>query len=247
MWGRLGLSLSEAAIMRKDFKAFTRRRELMYFFVLPIVITMIYIIPLTRTPYFQAFSIFSALILLIPGALMATSMGSMIIGQEGASVWHLYSSPVQAKSLVKCKYAFVVTFSCVVTLACSTVGILIIRPSMRTIFAAVIESIFLIVSLSTVSLQAGIKGASFVEIPRPRMIKPVEGIINFIICLILAVVILAPLIPYAGTMIGLLDPLPQSYLYIALTISGAIAAIVTYGFYRVAVKNAEDFLAKAEI
>jgi hypothetical protein len=246
IWGRLGFSLSEAAIMRKDFNAFTRRRELMYFFVLPIVITIMYI-PLTQTPYFQTLSIFSALILLVPGALMALMLGSMIIGQEGAPVWHLYSSPVTAESLVKCKYAFVVIFSCAVTLACSTVGILIIRPSLRTIFAALIESIFLIVSLSAVSLRAGIKGASFVEIPRPRMIRPMESIINFIICFILAGVILAPLIPYAGTMMGLLQPLPQFYLYIALAISGAIAAILTYGFYRIAVKNAEDFLTKAEI
>jgi hypothetical protein len=246
IWGRLGFSSSEAAIMRKDFKAFTRRRELMYFFVLPIVITIMYT-SVMRVPYFQASSGFSALILLIPGALMATSMGSMIIGQEGAPVWHLYSSPVTAESLVKCKYGFVAIFSCVVTLACSTIGILIIRPSLRIISAALIESIFLIVTLSAVSLRAGVKGASFVEIPRPRMIRPVDTIINFIICTILASVILAPLIPYAGTMIGLLAPLPQFYFYIALAISGATAAIVTYGFYGIAVKNAEDFLAELEI
>jgi len=245
--GRLGLSLSEVAIMKKDFKAFTRRRELMYFFALPIIITMIYLSLTTSTPYFKGLSFFSALILLVPGALMATSMGSMIIGQEGTPVWHLYSSPVTAESLAKCKYAFVVIVSCAVTLACSTVGILIIRPSLRIILAALIESIFLIVSLSAISLRTGIKGASFVEIPRPRMIRPVESIINFIICLISAGVILAPLIPYIGTMTGLLEPLPQLYLYIALAISGAIAAILTYGFYRIAVKNAEDFLAKAEI
>jgi len=47
-------------------------------------------------------------------------------------------------------------------------------------------------------------------------------------------------------MIGLLDPLPEFYLYIALAISGTTAAIATYGFYGIAVKNAEDFLAEAE-
>jgi len=219
----------------------------MYFFALPIIITMIYLSLTTSTPYFQGLSFFSALILLAPGALMATSMGSMIIGQEGAPVWHLYTSPIKAESLVKCKYAFVVIVSCAVTLVCSTVGILIVRPSVRTIFAALIESIFLIISLSAVSLITGIKGASFVEIPRPRMIRPVESIINFIICLILASAILAPFIPYTGTMMGLLDPLPQFYLYVALAISGAIAAIVTYGSFTIAVRNARDFLAKAEI
>lgn len=233
--------------MRKDFKAFTRRRELMYFFALPIIITMIYLSLTTSTPYFQGLSFFSALILLAPGALMATSMGSIIIGQEGTPVWRLYSSPIKAESLVKCKYAFIVIVSCVVTLACSTVGILIIRPSMRTIFAALIESIFLIVSLSAVSIVAGIKGVSFVEIPRPRMVRPVEGIINFVICSILTGVILFPLIPYIGTTMGFHIPLPQFYLYLALAISGVITAIVSYGSLRIAVKNAKDFLAKAEI
>ena len=59
--------------------------------------------------------------------------------------------------------------------------------------------------------------------------------------------ILAPLFPYAVAMMGFLNPLPQFYLYVALAISGAIAAIVTYGFYGIAVKNAKDFLAEAEI
>ena len=247
LWERLGFSLSEAAIMRKDFKAFTRRRELMYFFALPIIITMIYLSLTTSTPYFQGLSFFSALILLAPGALMATSMGSIIIGQEGTSVWRLYSSPIKAESLVKCKYAFVVIVSCAVTLVCSTLGILIVRPLMRTILAAIIESILLIVSLSAVSLIAGIKGASFVEIPRPRMIRPVESIINFIICLILAGVILFPLIPYIGTIMGFYSPPPPFYLYFALAISGVITAIVTYGSFTIAMKNAKDFLAKAEI
>jgi hypothetical protein len=246
IWGSLGFSLPEAAIMRKDFKAFTRRRELMYFFVLPILITMIYVMSLTQTPYFQASSVFSAMILLVPGASMALMLGSMIIGQEGAPVWHLSSSPVTAESLVKCKYAFIVTFSCAVTLACSIVGILIICPSLTLMLAALIESILLIISLSAVSLRAGITGASFVEVPRPRMISPRAGFINVITCVLLAGVILAPLTPYAGAMLGLLDPPPQFHLYFALAISGAIAAIVTYGFYRIAVKNAEDLLAEVD-
>jgi len=248
IWGRLGFSLSEAAIIRKDFKAFTRRRELMYFFVLPIVFMIMPLMQIGRAGTLPPQGLlFTFAMILMPGAIMAISLGSMIIGEEGSPVWHLYSSPITAESLVKCKYAFVVIFSCAVTLACGAVGILIFRPSLRMIFAVIMESIFLIVSLSAVSLRAGIKGADFIEIPRPRMIRPLEAIINFIICLILAGVILAPLIPYAGAMIGFLKPLPQFYLYVALAISGAVAAIVTYGFYRIAVKNAKDFLAEAEI
>ncbi len=252
IWGKLGFSSAEAAIMRKDFKAFTRRRELMYFFVLPIVIVISMIMPFmqrsqtgTLSPYDPLFML--ALSFLMSGTMMSVMLGSMIIGQEGSPVWHFYSSPITAESLVKCKYAFVVIFSCAVTLTCGTISILLFHPSPRMILAAVIESIFLIVSLSAVSLRAGIKGADFIEIPRPRMVRPLEAIVNLIICLILAGVILAPLIPYMGATIGFLKPLPQSYLYIALTVSGAIAAIVTYIFYKIAVKNAKDFLAEAKI
>jgi len=39
--GKLGFSLTEAAIVRKDLKAFTRRRELMTIFIVPIVLILI--------------------------------------------------------------------------------------------------------------------------------------------------------------------------------------------------------------
>ncbi len=44
--GRLGFSTAEAALIRKDLKAFTRRRELISVFILPVVIL---IIPLTQS------------------------------------------------------------------------------------------------------------------------------------------------------------------------------------------------------
>jgi hypothetical protein len=47
-------------------------------------------------------------------------------------------------------------------------------------------------------------------------------------------------------MLGLLDPPSPSYTNLALAVSGVIAAIVTYGFYRIAVKNAEDLLAEVD-
>jgi TRAP-type mannitol/chloroaromatic compound transport system permease small subunit len=42
-------------------------------------------------------------------------------------------------------------------------------------------------------------------------------------------------------------PLPESYVYAALPISWAIASVIAYVFYRIALKNAEEFLLKAEI
>ncbi|MDH5267790.1 MAG: hypothetical protein OEW62_08955, partial [Candidatus Bathyarchaeota archaeon] len=75
-------------------------------------------------------------------------------------------------------------------------------------------------------------------------------LVNMIVCFVLALVILAPLIPYAVTTISILGiplPLPTVDLYVALPISAVIALIVTYMFYKIALKNAKEFLIKAEV
>jgi hypothetical protein len=251
--GKLGFSSLEAAVIRKDFKAFTRRRELMYVFIMPLVIILmplmqylgIYGRPVEPAPSRFLF----ALILLAPGALMAVMLGLMIIGEEGGSVWLFFSSPITARSLIKCKYAFVIILSCIVTLICGVIGILVARPSPDIATALLIESILLIFALGAVSLRAGIKGADFAEAPRPRMVRPLTAFVYTLLCLVLALAILSPLIPYAVAMMNLPIPLPLPAmdLYVAVSISAVIALVVTFVFYRIALKNAEEFLLKAEI
>jgi len=248
---KLGFSSLEAAVMKKDFRAFTRRRELMYIFIMPLVFMLMplmqYLGALGQSPSTEASPFLFAWILLMPGALMAVMLGNMIVGQEGGSVWYLYSSPITANGLVKCKYTFIIIFSCIVTIACSIVGILVAHPSLNFAVASFVESLLLIFALGAVSLGAGIIGADFVEIPRPKMIRPLTALVNVIVCFVLALVILAPLIPYAVTTIGIPLPLPMVDLYVALPISVIIAIIITYIFYKKAIKDAKEFLAKAEV
>jgi hypothetical protein len=251
--GKLGFSSLEAAVIRKDFKAFTRRRELMYIFITPLVVILV--------PLMQYLGIYggpvppeasrflSAWILLAPGAIMAVMLGTMIIGEEGGSIWLFFSSPITARSLVKSKYAFIIIFSCIVMLVCGVIGILIARPSLDIAIALLIESVLLMFALGAVSLGAGIKGADFTEVPRPRMVRPLTVVVYGLLCLLLALAILSPLIPYSVTMMNLPVPvsLPKIDLYVAISISAVIAVVVTFVFYKIALKNAEEFLIKAEI
>jgi len=252
--GKLGFSSLEAAVIKKDFKAFTRRRELMYIFIIPIVFILMplmqYFGAIGRSPLTEASPFLFAWILLMPGALMAVMLGNMIVGQEGGSVWYLYSSPITANGLVKCKYTFIIIFSCIVTVVCSIVGILVAHPSINFVVASFTESLLLILALGVVSLGAGIRGADFVEVPRPRMIRPLTALVNMIVCFVLALVMLFPLIPYAVSMVSIIGiplPLPTVDLYVALPISAVISFIITYVFYRIALKNAEHFLIRAEV
>jgi hypothetical protein len=253
--GKLGFSTAEASLIRKDLRAFTRRRELMSIFIVPIVIILVQVmqtLSLTETVPVQVFVYVAASTFLLPASVMAMSLGSFMIGEEGQAVWRIYASPISAKTLVKSKYFFIIFFSIIVLAITGIFGFIVYHPSLRATIVAYCEAVFLIFALGSISLSNGIKGADFTETPRARMIHLSRSLINLGTCLLAGIAMLAPFFPYALSsmlseiMSGLtvevfLDPL------LALVVSAIIAIIVTVIFYRIALKNASELLAKAEI
>jgi hydrogenase-4 membrane subunit HyfE len=189
---------------------------------------------------------FLAMTFLFPAAIMTIVMGNFMMGEEGQTVWRIYSSPISAKNLVKSKYSFMLFFPLIILPVTGTIGYVLFQPSLRAVMALTLEAVFLVFALGALSLSNGIKGADFAEVPRPRMIRTEWGLINMLTCLAAALAVLAPLLLYAiPTFIGVsLGPFIDFYL--AVIISGIIAAVLTVIFYTMAVGNAKELLAKAE-
>ncbi|MBC7091927.1 MAG: hypothetical protein H5T50_08505 [Nitrososphaeria archaeon] len=244
---RLGFLPIEAAILRKDFKAITRRLELMYIFAMPVIIIIMPLITIVReeTPIPTMLQFLWIYMTLVPGAFMAMMIGSLIVGSEGGGFWYIRASPVSAKSFVKAKYSFTIIFSVIVALVCALAAIVFGIPSTKVLFVGLLESIFSIIALSMIGLVSGIKGADFREKPRPRMIRPEWSIINFIAAIIVELAIVAPLLPYAIKPI-LQFHIPEYYFYLALFLSGAVALTATYIAYPIALKSAKELLMKQE-
>lgn len=249
--GRLGFSTAEAALIRKDLKAFTRRRELMMIFIIPIVVI---IAPLMQslgameTPVTSEASPFLfALVFVFPATIMSILIGGFMIGEEGQAVWRIYSSPISPKSLVRSKYFFIIFFSILVLAITGTIGSLIFHPSTRAILVASFESLFLVFTLGAISLSNGIKGADFTEAPRARMIRTSWNFINLIACFLAAIALMIPFIPYVLSMLvpELGGPFGDPYMSVAT--SGIIATFLTLIFHRIALNNAKELLRKAEI
>jgi hypothetical protein len=78
------------------------------------------------------------------------------------------------------------------------------------------------------------------------MIHGTWNVINLLTCFVTALVMLVPYFPYflSAFFSGLVGPFTN--LYVALSISGIIAVVLTPIFYRLALTNARDLLTKAE-
>ena len=247
---RLGFSLPEAALIRKDLKAFTRRRELMVIFIIPIVVIIAPIMQTLgktgqSTPTRGSLFLF-AIVFLFPASFMASMTGSFMIGEEGQAVWRLYSSPISAKSLVKAKYFFAIFFPVLIMAITGCIGLVVFHPSLRVAFVGLLESLFLVFAIGAVSLSNGIRGADFNEVPRPRMVNPTWGLLNLIVCFVVAVAILSPFIPYELSLLMPSLGSPLVGLYQAFLISAAIAVTFAVVFYRIALSKAKELLTKAE-
>ena len=182
----------------------------------------------------------------LPVSMLCMTMGGFMTGEEGQSVWRIYISPVSAKAFVKSKLTFVLLFVFLVLPITSIIGFFIYHPTSNTIITMIAESIFFAFALSTLSLANGIRGADFTEVPRPRMMRVDWSFLNMGACILAGLGIIAPLAPYllarfilGGTaIIGLLE---------GLIISGVIAAVMAVAFYLLAVNNAKNLLARAEV
>jgi hypothetical protein len=253
--GKFGLSSVEAAIIRKDIRAFTRRRELISIFIVPIVFI---IIPLMNSIGItnngnapaQINIFFEGMTFLLPASVMAMTLGNMLIGEEGQAVWRIYASPISPKNLVKSKMFFLTLFSIIILVLTGTVGIIFYHPSIRVIIVGFLEGLFLLLALGSIALTIGFKGADFSASRRARMVRQEWSLISLVACLLAAVAVLAPLMPYVISMvissfipttsIGTFD------LALSVVISAVIASVITAIFYKININSAKDLIKKAE-
>jgi hypothetical protein len=253
--GKLGFTTVEAAIIRKDIRSFTRRRELIGIFIIPIVFTIVPIFNTLNTanqgapPELRL--LFEAMMFIAPAAFMAMILGNMLIGEEGQSVWRIYASPISPKNLVKSKYAFLVFFSIAVQILTTAIGIAFFQPSFEIAIVAVLEGVFLILALGSMGLNFGFRGADFTASRRARMIRQEWSLISLIACALAGLAILAPLVPYvlsqfASSFLPFSISLGPLELAVSLVISGVIATVVAVIFYRINIGSAKELLRKAE-
>ena len=194
---------------------------------------------------------YMGMIYLFPASFMVMTLGNLIIGEEGQAIWRIYASPISPKNLVKSKYFFTILFGLIILIATGILGTIIYQPSVTMIIVAFLEAFFLIIALAAISVNIGFRGADFTEVPRPRMVRQYWALINLVVCFLVAIGILAPLVPSVlSTIVGDIIPgfsFPSLNPFVATAISGVISFVIASIFYKITLDSAKDFLRKAEV
>lgn len=248
--GKIGFSNVEAAIIRKDLRSFTRRRELTGIYIAPIIMI---IIPILNSlgvinngaPSGQAALIFTWFIFLLPAGFMAMLIGEVLIGEEGQSVWRIYASPISPKSLVKSKFFLIVLFSIIILLVSGTIGVVFYRTTLEESITGFLEAFFVILAVGSVSLSIGFKGPDFSQTRRARMIRQEWSLIGLVVGAMAGAAVLAPLAPVI--IFSFIGGTPFYSLYVGAIVSAIVTTVITAVFYQINIGLANDLLKKAEV
>ncbi|MGA2387006.1 MAG: hypothetical protein ABSG33_10795 [Candidatus Bathyarchaeia archaeon] len=249
--GKLGFSTVEAALIRKDLRAFTRRRELLSIYIFPIILIIVALFgsfsgTSSSTSSSTGVAVSAGIIFLLPASVMGMLLGEILIGEEGQAIWRIYASPISPENLVKSKYFIAILFSIIILALSASIGVVFFHPSVREAIVATVEAFLMVLALSSVSLQVGFKGADFSQTRRARMIRQEWSLVGLIMCAVTGAAVFAPvIIPYGLSLLSGRSSSTLDYavgVAISAVVSIAISAIV----YRINIGSAEELLRKAE-
>jgi Putative ATP-binding cassette len=171
---RLGLSSSEAAIVMKDLKGVTRRRELLSFFAIPIVFVALFVIDTltgaTGGP--STIGLITDIPIFLAGTIFALMVSSISFGQESKSVMVLYSLPITPDQILKAKAFVALMFSLTATTLTLVIFSVIGGQSPTVIAENLVIAVAITVEEVFIGLAIGAAHPDFQERPRPRFVDP---------------------------------------------------------------------------
>jgi hypothetical protein len=247
----LGFTGAEAAIVKKDLKGMTRRRELSSFLIIPVLFTAIFLLEgltgsqLSGQPGAQAGNgnILLGIPIFFVACIFSLLLSSSSFGQESKSVMVLYSLPVSPGAILRAKAFVALLFSVSATLAILAIFSILDGSTVSMFGQNLVIAMAIVVEEVSLGLAFGARFPDFQEKPRPRFVDPIWLLVMTIAGMAVALVTAVPVIflDVASTVPGASTP---AYL---LPAAIAFAAVVTALSYRFAGNSVRNLMAEYRV
>jgi len=239
--GKLGFTAAEAALLKKDFRGLTRRKEMIVWIAVPLGISVISLFS-TQSSLVNASTTIDQLALfwgpLIGVFMFAFYLALTGIGQEGSAFLNLRIIPLKSKELIKAKLSLALIPSVCAMVVVTVLIQVIVQPRFEVLTAISVTLFVVLFECSFVGLAVGSRFPDFTEIPRARFVDQ-KGVWlgMFIVAGCLGVTFL-PLALYVVPVLG------QFPLLVAPVSSAIAGLLVCYASYKTTLSNLEKLTTK---
>jgi hypothetical protein len=231
--GRLGFTAAEAALVRKDFRGLTRRKEMIVWVAMPLAISLISVF--SYNPGIASQTTFDQLTFfwgpLIGVYLFAFYLALTSIGQEGSAFVNLMIVPLREKEVVKAKLATAL-FPSGFAMAVVTIFIqILVQLRLEALIAIAVALFVVLFECSFVGLALGSRYPDFTEVPRARFVTQKGVWFGMLLIAVCVGVTILPLFVYNFHIFRFFP------LFIAPILSAIVGFVVCYASYQSAISS----------
>ena len=246
--GYLGLSSPSIAMLKREIRSATRRKEVVRLMAIPIIMPIMISFPAIFSPAPSSTSgpaqidpIFLVIPFLFGIGLGSLFLGMTSIGQEGRRLWNISALPVSANMLVKSKLLFTFLVSSIGLGLGAVVSALLLHASIFVILGFLGLGFVVILAEASLGIAIGSRFPDFSDGPRPRFVTVVGSIIGAILGIVEMAIMALPLILsfILRTFLSILLPLQ-----FVLALSGAVAGLLAWIAYSMSIKPVDSILSE---
>ena len=246
--GYLGLSSPSIAMLKREIRSATRRKEVVRLMAIPIIMPIMISFPAIFSPAPSSTSgpaqidpIFLVIPFLFGIGLGSLFLGMTSIGQEGRRLWNLSALPVSASMLVKSKLLFTSLVSSIGLGLGAVVSALLLHASIFVILGFLGLGLVVILAEASLGIAIGSRFPDFSDGPRPRFVTVVGSIIGAVLGIVEMAIMALPLILsfILRTFLSILMPLQ-----FVLALSGAVAGLLAWIAYSMSIKPVDSILSE---
>jgi hypothetical protein len=236
--GLIGLKPAETAIVRKDFRALIRRREMVTILAVPFIMGLMSFVSLNvKNLWDPSVSTFGKLTFFMqPGmglVTLAFYVGLVSFGQEGSAFINLKKAPLDARSVIRAKMTVALSPSLAILAGLLAIVGLVIRPSWEVLASVSVIGFVTLLEASLLGIVFGTRYPDFTEIPRARFITKPGALMGFVLMMLAIVATITPILVNQFVLRAMLG------LPVATCLTLVIASAISFLCYRSASASAE--------
>ena len=227
----LGLSTVESALVRKDLRGYTRRRELMPYIAIPFVFIALIFFQESAMGGTGSTNVGVAVYpFWLVGGILAVIVAATSIGQEGKAILNVYASPIQPRTFMKAKVLVSLLFGAATIVAMAVISSVLAAASVEGFLVSLVVSLVIALECAFIGVSLGVRYPDLQERPRPRFVRPAGMLVAMVVGVAASFVTALPLVvwPFAG---GYFEGLGLSF---GVAVAGGLVfgGLVSYGAYR---------------